>query len=99
MTDSIFASTNAFFAGNNNNKNDDEREQTTFEPQGAGILARASGGHHLNLRDALEWLLGSAPGPDDEELSHEDKAARSNRRMELLLWLLNLEPRLAPYGE
>ncbi|HEY9776024.1 MAG TPA: hypothetical protein V6C81_19835 [Planktothrix sp.] len=99
MTDSIFASTNAFFAGSPNNNNDDDREQTSFEPQGSGLLSRATGGHHLNLRDALEWLLGSAPNPEDEELSHEEKAARSNRRMDLLMWLLNLEPRLAPYGE
>jgi hypothetical protein len=53
---------------------------------------------HLNLREALEWLLG-APHTHDDDLSHEEKAARRNRRMELLLWLLNLEPRLAPYGE
>jgi hypothetical protein len=53
-------------------------------------------GHHINLREALEWLLGS---PQDDQFSHEDKAARRNRRMELLVWLLNLEPRLAPYGD
>jgi hypothetical protein len=96
VTDSIFASANSFFA---NNANNDEREQNSFEPPSNGILARSSSTNHLNLRDALEWLLGSAPNPGDEELSHEDKAARSHRRMELLIWLLNLEPRLAPYGE
>jgi hypothetical protein len=51
------------------------------------------------LRDALEWLLGPATNPEDDHMSHEEKNARSNRRMELLMWLLNLEPRLAPYGE
>lgn len=53
----------------------------------------------MNLRDALEWLLGSATNPEDDHMSHEEKSARSNRRMELIMWLLNLEPRLAPYGE
>jgi hypothetical protein len=102
VTDSIIASTNSFFAGNN----DQEREQTSLERHSHSAASRvnaaaASNPHHkpLNLREALEWLLGSAPNPEEDDLSHEDKTARSNRRMELLLWLLNLEPRLAPYGD
>jgi hypothetical protein len=98
VSDSITAGSNNFWLPKNQ-----EEEQTNFEPQKEGLSSlrsvnAAGTGHHLNLREALEWLLGS-PHNEDDHLTHEDKAARRNRRMELLLWLLNLEPRLAPYGD
>lgn len=54
---------------------------------------------HLDLRESLEWLLGAAPEQEDLDIPADEKSARRNRRMDLLLWILNLEPRLAPYGE
>jgi len=97
VSDSTTARTNSFFLNN-----DQDKTQASFEPHGPGNLLRVStqSHHHsMNLRDALEWLLGSATNPEDDHMSHEEKSARSNRRMELIMWLLNLEPRLAPYGE
>ncbi len=101
MSDSIIARSNAFYATTGSQKH----EQTNFDPQhtdGHHVRQSNAGstGHQLNLRDALEWLLGShAPKDEEGALSHEEKAARRNRRMELLMWLLNLEPRLTPYGD
>ncbi len=95
MSDPITARTNSLFLNNSQDKD----QQSSFEP---GSLLRPStqtNHHSLNLRDALEWLLGPTTNPEDDHMSHEEKNARSNRRMELLMWLLNLEPRLAPYGE
>ena len=48
----------------------------------------------LDLRESLEWLLGS---DGDIGLSHEKKSANRERRVDLLIWLLNLESRLGPY--
>lgn len=96
MSDSTIARSNQFLLTSKQ-----DQEQTNFEPQSDGIPARLQNcqpNHHLNLRDALDWLLGSN-SHDDDGLSLDDKTARRNRRMDLLLWLLNLEPRLAPYGE
>ena len=49
----------------------------------------------INLREALEWLLGS-PDPD-EQYSEEEKAIRRERRLDLLMWIMNLEVRLSAY--
>lgn len=99
MTDSITVKSNAFAAYSQN------EEQTNFEPphsdanQNARVQNTAAPGHHLNLREALEWLLGTHAHHEEEKIPHDEKEARRNRRMDLLMWLLNLEPRLAPYGE
>lgn len=80
---------------------DHEKNQTEAKStQSASASAPANGkpAPLLNLREALEWLLG-APHTHDDDLTHEEKAARRHRRMELLMWILHLEPRLAPYGE
>ncbi len=53
----------------------------------------------INLREALEWLLGSPDACIDAHLSDEEKANRKERRMDLLIWLMNLELRLSPYRE
>ena len=53
----------------------------------------------INLREALEWLLGSSDAPEMHQLTEEEKLSRKERRMELLIWLMNLELRLSPYGE
>lgn len=52
----------------------------------------------INLQEALEWLLGS-PQPQDAHLSDEELESRKARRADLLVWLLNLELRLSPYGD
>lgn len=52
----------------------------------------------INLREALEWLLGS-PETHEVLLSDEEKERRKERRMDLLIWLMNLELRLSPYTE
>jgi len=54
----------------------------------------------VNLRDALEWLLRNPEG--DHEVHHgteEERSRRNERKVDLLLWLLHLERRLAPYHE
>lgn len=50
-----------------------------------------------NLRQGLDWLLGQ--GGEEEPGASETDAARHERRIELLLWILNLEKRLPPYGD
>jgi hypothetical protein len=48
----------------------------------------------LDVKESLEWLLG----PEEEQLHCDEKLAVRERRFDLLLWLLNLEPRLGNYG-
>ncbi len=54
---------------------------------------------NINLKDALEWLLGTHTADEEHVLSDEERIARKERRVELLVWLMNLEPRLSPYKE
>lgn len=54
----------------------------------------------VNLRHALEWLLRNPEG--DHEVLHgtdEERSRRTERKVDLLIWLLHLERRLAPYHE
>jgi hypothetical protein len=53
----------------------------------------------INLREALEWLLGSPEPHQEVQLSDEEKESRKERRMDLLMWIMNLEMRLSPYRE
>ena len=53
----------------------------------------------LDIRESIEWLLGRADQAEDRKLTLAEKIARQERRLELLIWLLNLERRLPPYGE
>jgi len=53
----------------------------------------------INLREALEWLLGNPEVTQEVQLSEEERASRKERRMDLLMWLMNLELRLSPYRE
>ena len=54
----------------------------------------------LDLRQSLDWLLGTGNGNDlEHDLSHEELQEKQKRRLDLLLWILHLEPRLTPYGE
>lgn len=48
----------------------------------------------FDVKESLEWLLG----PEEDTLQCDDKLAIRERRFDLLLWLLNLEPRLGNYG-
>lgn len=65
------------------------------------VAASEEQGRNINLRDAIEWLLGNQNHASDEEhsLTDEERSARKERRKELLVWLMNLEPRLSPYKE
>lgn len=65
----------------------------------AANQAASYGSRHLDVRESLEWLLGPAPDHEELDMAPEEKSALKDRRMDLLLWILNLEPRLAPYGE
>lgn len=53
----------------------------------------------INLREALEWLLGNSEPHQEMQLTEEEKANRKERRMDLLMWIMNLEMRLSPYRE
>lgn len=55
-------------------------------------------GRNINLKDALEWLLGTTGSDEEHALTEDERAARKERRVELLVWLMNLEPRLSPYS-
>lgn len=57
---------------------------------------RGSDSREINLRDALDWLLGSDV---DGTLPAEEQTVRKERRVDLLIWLMNLELRLSPYSE
>ncbi len=76
-----------------------------FVPEGAAkqenhkIAASEDQGRNINLRDALEWLLGNHAADEEHSLTEEERSARKERRTELLVWLMNLEPRLSPYKE
>jgi hypothetical protein len=61
--------------------------------------ANSSGGQH-DLRQSLDWLLRAGTANEHEhDLSHEELQEKQRRRLDLLLWILHLEPRLTPYGE
>jgi hypothetical protein len=59
----------------------------------------AESSKEINLREALEWLLGSPEPNHDLQLSEEERASRKERRLDLLMWIMNLEVRLTPYRE
>ncbi len=50
----------------------------------------------LNLKDGLERLLS---GTEEDEPADPERSVRQERSLEILLWLLNLESRLPPYGD
>jgi hypothetical protein len=71
-------------------------DSTTAAADNSPPASPSSG--QLDLRPSLDWLLGA--GPDHEnDLSPEELKERQRRRLDLLLWILHLEPRLTPYGE
>ncbi len=53
----------------------------------------------INLKDALQWLLGGEDSSELSFLSDEARSERQRRREDLLVWLMNLEVRLQPYGD
>ncbi len=69
----------------------------SFAPQRQSEQSDSS--REINLREALEWLLGSPEAINDMHLSDEEKSTRKERRVDLLIWLMNLELRLSPYRE
>lgn len=50
----------------------------------------------LNLKDGLERLLN---GSEESTPVDPERSVRQERSLEILLWLLNLESRLPPYGD
>ena len=69
----------------------DDWQKETYQ----GTL-KGSDCREINLRDALDWLLGSDV---DGNLPLEEQTVRKERRVDLLIWLMNLELRLSPYSE
>ena len=49
----------------------------------------------VDLRQALSFVIDEESGA--EELSDEELSALEQRRLDLIMWLLNLELRLSPY--
>jgi len=74
---------------------DDLKSSTTPPPAATPI--HASKHTTFDLRESLDWLLRA--DADEEIISPEEGTIRRERRFELLLWLLHLEPRLGPYPE
>ena len=48
----------------------------------------------INLKEALQWLLGGEEQNELSFLSEEARQERQRRREDLLVWLMNLEVRL-----
>ena len=98
MTDFLVSQTNAAaLSADVDWQSQTPHASTTGSPVQAPVQGAEEAGE-LDLREALEWLLGS-PEPQEEELHQEELAARQERRMDLILWLMNLELRLSPYSE
>ena len=51
----------------------------------------------IDLKEAFDWLIGNGPGPIEGVEESDDSVKQ--RRLDLLMWLMNLELRLSPYGE
>lgn len=49
----------------------------------------------VDLRQALSFVIDEEPGASG--LSEEELSALEQRRLDLIMWLLNLELRLTPY--
>ena len=52
----------------------------------------------INLKNALVNLLRANEGVNSD-LSHDNDEPVSQRSLDLLVWLMNLELRLNPYGD
>ncbi len=104
MSDPFTISSTGFGAGfvssgdekNNEGQRDFTAETPTASSETSSQAASGSGQH--DLRQSFDWLLGSGH-EHDNELSQEELQEKQKRRLDLLLWILHLEPRLTPYGE
>ncbi|MDZ4836117.1 MAG: hypothetical protein SGJ27_20250 [Candidatus Melainabacteria bacterium] len=75
-------------------------QQESYNAQLKGTTdAAQEPAREVNLREALEWLLRNPEGHEVPQVNEEEKTRRKERKVDLLIWLLNLELRLSPYHE
>lgn len=70
---------------------------TTTSTSNKGYLEPAEGASShgdVNLIEALDWILHSSEG---HNISFEPDDTLTKRRLDLLMWIMNLERRLSPY--
>ena len=70
---------------------------TTTNTSSNGYIepSEGSGTHQdVNLMEALDWILNSSEG---QSISFEPDDTLTQRRLDLLMWIMNLERRLSPY--
>lgn len=94
MTDPFVVRSNSFYAGplKPTPLHSEDLAKTNMVSAAVNNLSLTN---TLDVKESLEWLLGPE---EDATLQCEDKLAVRERRFDLLLWLLNLEPRLGNYG-
>ncbi len=94
MTDSFVVRSNSFYAGalNPTPLHSEDPAKTTLV---SAAVNSSLTQNTLDVKESLEWLLGTE---EDAHLPSEEKLAKRERRFDLLLWLMNLEPRLGNYG-
>ncbi|HEY9677129.1 MAG TPA: hypothetical protein V6C76_03935 [Drouetiella sp.] len=92
MSDAFVARANNFFVGPQGQLSGEDQSKTN--PVAAAVTNLSLTQRTFDVKESLEWLLG----PEEEHLHTEEKSAIRERRFDLLLWLLNLEPRLGHYG-
>ena len=92
MVDSFVANTSGFNSAASNGANEHEGQHNYVE-----ATVNMSFQPSLDVKESLEWLLGAE---DESLLPTDERLIRRERRVDLLVWLLNLnlEPRLGPYG-
>ncbi len=88
MVDSFFANTSGL-----NHPHVSAASTAASEPETNSL--KLSFNPSLDLRESLELLIGAE---EEHMLPTDERLVRRERRFDLLVWLLNLEPRLGPYG-
>ena len=93
MVDSFVANTNGFTSAAAKTAEDEQASQHNY----VEALPNMSFQPRLEVKESLEWLLGAE---EESLLPNDERLIRRERRVDLLVWLLNLnlEPRLGPYG-
>jgi hypothetical protein len=91
VVDSFVANNNGFNSAAANAAEDEHASQHNY------VDANMSFHPTLDVKESLEWLLGAE---EESLLPNDERVIRRERRVDLLVWLLNLnlEPRLGPYG-
>lgn len=93
VTDAFVAKSSSFYAGPL--KVTPLHGEDVAKAALANATVNVSMAPKLDAKESLEWLLGTE---EDAHLPTDEKLAKRERRFDLLIWLLNLEPRLGNYG-